>query len=285
MNIKWIVVAVLVACGGELEATDVYTNSDDLSAKFSGAYTYGLSSAGTSRKCTVALGAGTGQDCILPGYANVKFKISGTDPYELNAQMSWKAQARRALTDSFPNYVAQVYGYGIFPWTVAETTSSNYIVELTSGTCPGAFTSNDITAFACILWSGVSNMPVMTESFPGQYRRFTGQFKVIFDVAKMQDRTNYHAPPGSTALNHDFHELVEHAAHALAPSVFGSGIYNSNVDGGSNKDSWSSPSVESALLSDPYAHAGYAQGEACRASSWVNSSTGQFTQQSGSCPN
>ena len=287
-----ILFALTAACAGE--NPDFFDDSPDagselgtvvqgMSTKFSPLYTHGMSAASTAKKAMVSLGCGGGQTCLLPGKGLVRFKVTGTDPREGQCIYSWKCQARRALNDSFPISVQALWGYG-WPFGIpVEEDTANTWVEITNGNCPTSTSTNNIVALACIEWT-LGNSPLVTESLTGSYRRFsgTGKMKIIFDNEAITQV--YQDRPVGGSPNDDLHEIIEHATHAIIPSVYGSGIYLNDQNNGSNAwDTWSSPSIFKSTYR--FEHQSYSQSEACSAGNWSSTAVSEFTQASGSCPN
>ncbi len=283
-----ILALALAACGAPPE--DLFEDSPDagpeigtveqgMKTKFSPLYTFGVCPTSTSRKAMQGTGCGASA-ALLPGKGLVRFKVTGTDPHE-GTNASWKYQVRRALTDSFRTSTTG-FGYGWPFGTAVEENTANTWVEATSGNCPGDGSGNDITEFACVQWSN-GNSPLVTESFGGTYRRFsgTGTVKLIFDNEAIDEKCLI-----ASCDANDWHELVEHAAHAIAPVVYGSGIYSTDQIGGWGGDysSWSSPT---ALQSDyrRFTRAEYTLGETCRAGNWIGTATSLYEAASGSCAN
>ncbi len=286
--IKYSLLALsLLACGAE--NGDLFPDSPDggpetgsleegISTKFSSSFTYGVSSVGSSLgKGTAAVGCGSGNFCYLPGYGTIHFKVTGTDPNEGNNSSSWKYQARRMMTELKLDTV-NLWGYG-WPFGAAiEDNNASTWVEITNGDCPTDISTNLITSVACIIWTPGSS-PTVTESLPGAYKRFTGTAKVIFDNDALLNAWIDWGGPGRNGQ--DFHELVEHAAGAVIPALYGSGIYGSDKFYTTGQPTWSSPFIYSNQWL--FTHSGYSQGEACRVGNLNTTSPSTFAAASGTC--
>lgn len=290
-------VMALFACSGEPHdlfedvpsdaSAELGTAEQGMSTKFSSLYTHGLAANSAGKKAMLALGCGSGQTCLLPGKGLVRYKITGTDPREGELAYSWKKQAKRALTESFPISVQALWGYSWPFGTPVEEDTSNTWVEITNGDCPTDPSTNSIAALACIEWT-LGNSPIVSETFAGAYRRFsgTGKMKIIFDNEAIA-WVFANRPIGGNQ-NDDFHEIIEHASHAVMPAVYGSGVYLADQNNGTNVwDSWSSPSIDGShrVSGARFEHQSYTQGEACRVGNWIGTAVSEFTQASGNCPN
>lgn len=291
-KLRLILIALLLAACGDPGADDMFNDDEDseelgsveqgLATKFSSTYSHGLTDGSSRSKCTIALGAGSGQACILPGRGTVRFKLTGSDPHDGDggaASMSWKYMARRAFTSDIKG-AAINNGYGWPFGTAVEEDTANTWVEVTNGTCPGSVTSNNVYDFGCATWVGATTV---TENLTGTYKKCGAgcTVKLTIDVAKIDERVRWQPYSG---FDQDFHEALEHVVNNLTPAVYGSGTYMGDVFfPQSQLRTWSSRYMRNSNTG--YDVSTYSAGEGCRMGNWSSQGPDSFSALTGSCPN
>lgn len=287
-------VGLLLACGGDPGdlfpeppadgGAEIGTAEQGMSTRFSPVYTHGVTTGATRVKCSVSLGGGAGQSCMLPSRGIVRYRLVGIDPNEdggslIDEARSWKALTRRALQLDVKG-AALNNGY---PWpfgSAIEEDTANTWVEVTRAPCPGDYWSNNVWDFGCLEWVGAA--PTVSESLVGTYKRFQGLLRIKLDVDKIVERVRYQNM-GAGHEAWDYHEALEHVINGIMPAVYGSGIYasdrylpNSTIKTWSSRFMWDNE--------DGYDVNGYTAGEGCRMGYWNSMGTGDFSAAAGSCP-
>jgi hypothetical protein len=288
-KLRLILSALLLAACGDPSAGDLFDDAADgeelgsieqgMRTRFSSTYTHGVTTGTTMQKCTLGLGGGVGQACMLPSRSIVRYKMVPTAVGDVT-WIDWQNRARQF-------YQTQIrpgnYGYPQpFGSAIEEDTANTWVI-IKKGTCPGAWDSNNIWVFGCLQWDGSAT--TVTESLTGTYKRFLGVLTINVDFDKIKLRVQ--ALPG---VHWDWqdaaYELTEHVLGALLPAAYGSGTYGSDVTDpfGQTYRTWSSRFVQDSTYG--YEAAGYSLGELCRMGYWDSVGVSWFeASPDGTCPN